>query len=124
MTSSDPSAEILGRLDGIERHLGRLETALIGDVAVGHKGIVARLETLEIVNVESPNVHQGIEDRAADGRSKIHERIDELEEHTNQRISQLFDQWNRVKYTAAGIGVGIGLVSGVSAAWISNLFGS
>lgn len=116
-------AEILGRLDGIQRHLARLETALVGDPAVGHKGIVARLETLELINVESSAVHQGIEERARLERSKIHDRIDEMEEATNKRIDLIFEQWNRVKYTAAGVGVGVGLVSGVSAAWVANLFG-
>lgn len=119
----DQGTEIIGRLDGIERHLARLETALIGDKAVGHKGLVPRVETLELINAETPAVHAAIEERAREARAKLHGRIDDLEEETSARIATLFDQWNRLKYTAVGISIGIGLVGGVSGAMIASLFG-
>jgi hypothetical protein len=107
----DPaSTEIIGRLDGIQRNIARLETALIGDPAVGHKGIVNRLETLELLNGETAAAHQGIEDRTASELAKVAARVDALAE-----------DWRKFKYMAAGAMLGAGVAGGGVGAWVASL---
>lgn len=105
MTPSQPltGPEIVERLAYIQDQLSELRSAIIGNRPLGQKGLVERIETLELLRAEVPEIHRLIEER-------VHERVDVLEA-----------RWNRASWMAAGIGVGTGLTSGGLVAWISHL---
>lgn len=114
--------EILGRLDGIERQLADVKTAITGNETMGHRGIVQRLDNVELYNAEVPGVHAQMENSAKEARSKIHDRIDALEEKLTAQHGQLAAEWERFKYIAIGIALGAGLAGGLAGAKFISIF--
>jgi hypothetical protein len=124
MTMPETDPQLLRRLDTIDDRLGRLSTAIIGDEAIGHKGLAGRLEKLEVITAESPNVHtvmkteiqeaiEGVRVEAREGRAALHKKVDAL-----------YDWKNKVTWSAAGIFFGASTGGGFLGSWLwSNLSG-
>lgn len=99
------------RLDSIDAQLARLNAALMGDVAIGHHGIVGRLEKLEALAAEAPAVQRTIEAKAREGDRKLHGRLDEM-----------VAEWSRFKYVAIGLAAGVSVAGGFGGTWLFNAF--
>lgn len=114
---------IIGRLAGIEQQLAEVKTALVGNATMGHRGIVDRLEVLELHNAEVPATHTELEARAHAARALIHVRIDELEERTNARLDAVATEWTKFKAFTIGVAVGAGVFGGSVGAYLVTAFG-
>lgn len=116
MPSETMDPEVKARFDHIDRAIADLTTALTGNKAMGHRGIVERLDTLELLNAEVPGVHSEMEERNKRARGDIHDRVDEV----RAQYAELEKQWARFKAFSAGIAVGAGILGGGVGAWVIN----
>lgn len=99
--------EVKSRFDNIDKAIAELSTAITGNKVMGHRGIVERLETVELLNSETPGVHIEMENRAKEARAQIYQRIDTLQ-----------DEWAKWKWFVAGLSAGFGVAGGVGATWL------
>lgn len=97
------------RLDSIDSQLVRLNAALMGDVAIGHHGIVGRLEKLEGMAAEAPLLHRGIEEKA-EGKVAV----------VDARLGDLIAEWGRFKGLAIGLAAGVSIAGGFGGTWLFN----
>lgn len=113
--------KILQRLEGVETQLTRLNAAVTGDDAIGHKGLVPRLEKIELLAAEAPQVHADIEKRLAGNINAVADDAREKRSEIYARLDAQEGNWTRAKYLAIGIGVGSGIVSAGSVIGLSEL---
>lgn len=84
----------------IDPRIARMELAILGDGAVGHDGLIARVRLLEASDRE-------VDDRRRAGETRLDERINKVER-----------KMDRFLWIAAGIGLG----SGGAGAYLASLF--
>jgi hypothetical protein len=91
-------------LDEVRQSVWRIERAVAGDVELGHKGLAARVEILELNQ-------SNLEDKRQSGDSRLHIRVDELER-----------RWDKAVWMTMGAAIGSGLVAGSLGAFLNSVF--
>ncbi len=99
--------ELVDRFDRVER-------AILGEPSVGHTGIVTRMERVEDEHRKIPEVHAAIAQNRIDGDKRVHNRIDEIETQTRDRLDSIEKKLDRALWLAAGGVLGGGVIGGGS----------
>jgi hypothetical protein len=104
------SDQIQAALDELRQSVSRIEWAVAGDRDLGHKGLAARVEILELNQ-------SGLEDKRQQGDSRVHDRVDKVD----RRVDDVERSWDRARWMTLGAAVGSGLVAGGAGAFIQSL---
>ena len=99
----DSQTEIL---EDLRSRFVRVERALMGDPSVGHRGLVTRVESLEQLGADAPEVRAAIDQRRTDGDKRLHERLDEHQEETRDAVAAVGRKVDRIIYVFAGAFLG------------------
>jgi hypothetical protein len=109
-TTDQLIAHLASRFETLQESVERVERGIFGDSAIGHRGLVARIDTIEAVHDEVGAVHGAMEKDWKAGDRRIHERIDGVTAYV-RRVERKID---RLLFAFVGAGV----VSGGSVAAI------
>lgn len=110
--------QIIHLESALSDRLERIEHGLMGDPEVGLDGMVKRVQRIEADNSSAAQVHEGIEARSREGDATLDKRITEEKAITDERLAKLEGKWKM----AIGIAIGASVVSGASAASLTQLF--
>ena len=112
---TDQMADLVDAVADITSGIARLERALLGDVSIGHQGLVARVSDLENLARSAATLHDGIDDRRAVDDTRLGDRMDELATRTHIEFDEIRDGTNRVERKIdrlLWVVLGAGLVTG------------
>lgn len=113
-TTDQLIAHMSTRFGTLEDSVERVERGIFGDSAIGHRGVVARLDAIDETHEKTAQVHGTMTDDRVAGDRRTNKRIDEVERYV-QRVEKKID---RMLFAF----MGAGLVSGGSvAAFLSRL---
>lgn len=101
-------------LKDLHTRFNRVERAILGDPSVGHRGLVNRVENLERLGESAPEVHGAIDQRRVEGDRRAHDRIDELDTSTRDRLTSIEKKLDRAIWLVTGAFIGGGLIGGGS----------
>jgi hypothetical protein len=103
-------------LKDLHTRFARVERAILGDVTVGHRGLVDRVDSLESSDKQATDAHMDIDRRRETGDKRIHKRIDEVEESFTSHATSIERKLDRVIWVAVGAFAG-GLGTGGGVVW-------
>jgi hypothetical protein len=125
-TTDELLAHLSHRLKKMQDSIDRVERGIFGDTEIGHRGLVRRVDDLDLVSEGASAVHQGMEERRADGDKRAHERIDAatrkvdaVERSVLVEVARVEKKIDRLLWAFVGAGV----VSGGSVAAIARIAG-
>lgn len=111
--------QIAASLDLVLTRLERVESAIVGDESIGHRGLTKRVMALEAAERSFEATHEGIDNRRLEGDRRLHERLDESTAKLDGEVQRIEKKLDRIIWVAAGIGI----ASGGGAALLAKAFG-
>lgn len=80
----------------------RVEQAILGDVTIGHIGLVDRMARIEADHRSVPDVHRDMGKERADGDKRTHEHIEKVEEALGSDVARIEKKIDRLIWIVVG----------------------